>query len=73
MDDDEIPSIHDASTGEICSVVLVIAALLLGFTSMGTSFGNPAVGYAASAIAAGLSAIALAILSAGRKMSRENQ
>ena len=72
MDEDDIPDISNASTGEACTVILVIAAILSAMASMGPSATDPSSGFAAFGITAGLAAIAIAILTVGRNINRDD-
>jgi hypothetical protein len=65
-DSDEVPDIGDCSTGEILTVLLIFVAL---FSAMGT-VPYSTNGYLTVSITLGLAAIALAILSVGRRISR---
>lgn len=69
MDEEDIPKISDATPGEACSVILVLAAIFAGLNSLLVSWGDPSTGFAALAIVFGLSAITLAILTVGKRIS----
>jgi hypothetical protein len=66
VDPDEVPDISDCSIGEILTVLLIFVAL---FSAMGTA-PYSSNGYTAVPITLGIAAIALAILSVGRRISR---
>jgi hypothetical protein len=72
MDDNDIPDLSSATTGEICTVLLVVVALAMAVNSLGFSLSDPLRGYATLAITVGLAAIAFAILTVGRNLSRSD-
>jgi hypothetical protein len=69
VDPEEIPDISSADSGERCTIILIVLAMLFAIPSLGYSYANPSIGYAVVSIIAGLSAIAVAILTAGRRIS----
>jgi di/tricarboxylate transporter len=67
VDQDEIPDVGDCSIRELFAVLLLFAAL---FAAFGSTVSNYTSAVTTVPITLGLAAIALAILSVGRRISR---